>query len=172
MTGPARDPGVTSPWRSIPLLWFVVGLPLTAVIAAFVTLGIAVRSHDEVVRDDFRREGLAIHADPARDQAATALGATASLSVEPAEGRISVELALERGASPDELLLVLSHATLAANDRLVRLRRDNGRYQGATAALPAGHWYVEITPPDRSWRLRCDFRDAAARLRVTPPGVS
>ncbi len=161
-----------SPWRSAPLLWFVVGLPVAVVIAGFVTLAIAVRSSDDVVRDDFRKEGLAIYPDPGRDAAATTLGARARLTHDAATEVLRVELALERGEPPSSLLVVLSHATRAEFDRMVTLRGDGRAFEGRIEPLPPGHWYVEITPPDRQWRLKRDFRDATGEVVLAAPGVS
>lgn len=171
MTLPAGRPATR--WNSVPLMWFVVGLPLAVVVAGFVTLAIAIRSSDVVVRDDFRKEGLAIYADPGRDAAAAALGAAAALTVDAASGSIRVELSIARGQPPDALVVLLSHATRAEYDRMVTLRLADGAYSGRTGALPPGRWYVEITPPDRGWRLKGDFRDAAAAVRLTAsPAVS
>ena len=159
------------PMRSVPLLWFVVGLPLVVVVAAFVTLVIAVRSADDVVRDDFRKEGLAIYADPSRDAAAATLGVAARFSVDPASGAIRVELRIRDDELPPALTVVLSHATRAELDRMLTLRPGGGAYEGQTSPLPPGRWYVEITPPDRGWRLKGDFRDAAAGIGLSPPAV-
>jgi len=158
-------------WRSVPLMWFVVGLPVVVVLAAFVTLTIAIRSSDDVVRDDFRKEGLAIYADPARDAAAAAAGARAVLAVD-SSGAIALSLTLASGEPPDELVVVLSHATRAEFDQLVSLKRRDGAYAGRGEPLEPGHWYVEITPPGRAWRLKGDFRDAVTGLLLVAPGVS
>jgi len=158
-------------WRSVPLMWFVVGLPAAVVVAAFITLGIAIRSSDDVVRDDFRKEGLAIYADPARDAAAAEAGARVVLEVD-ASGTLAATLTLAHGDAPDELLVVLSHATRAEYDQMVPLRRRDGTYSGKGEALAPGRWYVEITPPAREWRLKGDFRDSAAGLELAAPGVS
>ena len=166
---PGGRPG--TPWRSVPLMWFVVGLPLAVVVAAFVTLGIAIHSSDDVVRDDFRKEGLAIYPDPARDAAAAEAGAQALLEID-ASGAVSAALVVERGQRPDELLVVLSHATRAEYDQMVRLRLREGTFTGQGQALEPGHWYVEITPPGREWRLKGDFRDTASGLKLVAPGVS
>jgi len=166
-----QEQGRGTGWRSVPLMWLVVGLPLTVVVAAFVTLGIAIRSSDDVVRDDFRKEGLAIYADPARDAAAAEAGARVVLEVDPS-GTLTAALTLGRGEAPGELLVVLSHATRAEYDQMVPLRLQDGVYAGRARALAPGHWYVEITPPGREWRLKGDFRDSAAGLELAAPGVS
>ena len=163
--------GDARPWYSEPLMWFVVGLPATVVVAAMFTLFLAVRGSDDVVRDDFRKEGLAIYADPARDAAAAAAGARATLVIDSAGGSLLATVTLERGAPPGTLLVLLSHATRAELDRMVTLQGADGHYQGSMDTLPPGRWYVEITPADRSWRLRGDFRDPAASIELVP-GVS
>jgi hypothetical protein len=170
MTPPDGRPATR--WSSVPLMWFVVGLPLTVVVAAFATLAIAVKSSDVVVRDDFRKDGLAIYTDPGRDAAAAAIGAEATLAVDAVSGSVRVQLSLARGEPPDGLVLVLSHATRAELDRMITLRRVDAAFVGSTEPLPPGHWYVEITPPDRGWRLKGDFRDTAAGIRLAAPAVS
>lgn len=166
-----QPPGTRTAWRSVPLMWFVVGLPLAVVVAGFVTLAIAIRSSDDVVRDDFRKDGLAIYADPARDAAAAEAGARAVLEVD-ASGTLTAALTLLRGEAPGELVVVLSHATRAEYDQMVSLELRDGVYTGRAKALAPGHWYVEVTPPGREWRLKGDFRDSAAGLALAAPGVS
>ena len=167
-----RSGRAPSPWRSAPLLWFVVGLPAAVVIAGFVTLAIAVRSSDDIVRDDFRKEGLAIYADPGRDAAAAVLGARARLVFDATAEALRVELVLGQGEPPSSLLVVFSHATRAEFDRMITLNGDGLVFEGRTGPLPPGHWYVEITPPNRRWRLKGDFRDTAGELVLAAPGVS
>jgi len=163
--------GEKHPWYREPLMWFVVGLPATVVVAALFTLYLAARDSDDVVRDDFRKEGLAIYVDPARDAAAVAAGAHATLVIDAARGHIQAIVTLQHGAPPETLLVLLSHATQAEFDRLLTLHGTGGSYESVMEALPAGHWYVEMTPPDRSWRLRGDFQDATAAIDLAP-GVS
>lgn len=170
MSDPAGKP-VRQRWHSVPLMWFVVGLPAVVVVAAFVTLAIAVRSSDDVVRDDFRKEGLAIYSDPARDAAAAEAGAVVVLTVRPS-GELRAVLTVARGEPPGSLVIVLSHATRAEYDRMLTLEGRDGAYVGRGDPLPAGHWYAEVTPPGREWRLKGDFRDAAESLRLDPPGIS
>lgn len=169
----ARLPGTapdSRPWYREPWVWFVIALPAVAVVAGLVTLGLAIHGSDEVVRDDFRSEGLSIHPDPRRDAAAAALAARAELAID-ASGRVEVALALARGPTPGGLQLLLSHATRSELDRLVHLERHDAAWAGQVGALPDGHWYVEITPTDRAWRLTGEFRGAQARLVLRPAGA-
>ncbi len=149
--------GAGRPWYREPLMWLVVGVPALTVVAGIVTLVLATTGGDVVVRDDLRREGLAIYADPARDAAAAAAGARASLSFDASAGQLRATVSLERSELPDRLLVVLSHEARAELDRMVSLRRVNDAYTGPLEPLPGGRWYVELTPPNRGWRLRGEF---------------
>lgn len=158
-----------APWYREPWVWLVIAVPSAAVAGGIVTLVLAVSGRDELVRDDFRKEGLAIYLDPERDEAARRVGARATLSVDPPAGVLRAVVTVGVGATPDEILAVLSHATRAEHDRLLSLRRAGpGEYVGALEPLPSGHWYVELTPADRSWRLRGDFRDGDTVIELAP----
>lgn len=156
MSAPAGR-GPAQSWYREPLMWLVVGVPALTVAAGTVTLVLAMLGSDVVVHDDFRKEGLAIYADPTRDAAAAAAGARAILSFDGPARQLRATVSLERGRLPDRLLVVLSHATRAELDQMVSLRRVNDGYLGTLGPLPDGRWYVELTPPSRGWRLRGEF---------------
>lgn len=159
-----------TPWYREPWMWLVIALPSAAVAGGVLTLVLAVSSRDELVRDDFRKEGLAIYLDPERDEAARRVGARARLSVDGSAGTLRAAVTMDVGAMPGELVAVLSHATRAEYDRLLSLRRAGpGEYVATLDTLPSGHWYVELTPVDRSWRLRSDFRDGQTVIELAPP---
>ena len=155
------------PWYREPMLWLVLGLPLSAVIAGLTSVVIANVGADPVVADEYRNDGLAINRDPARDRAAAAAGALASVDV--AGARLCVRLALARGGAPAQLVVLLSHSSRGDVDRMLRLELDaDGCYRAPLTALPAGHWFIEVGPPDRSWRLTGDFHDTPRALVLRP----
>ncbi len=161
------------PWHREPWVWLVIAIPVATVVGGIVTLGLAISSRDELVTDDFRKEGVAIYADPRRDAAAAALGVTAELEASRATGELRLRLDLPRGQPPAELLLVLSHATRAEYDHLVVLRHADGSYAGRLERFEPGRWYLEVTPRSRQWRLRGTLEpDSAGPLRLSPaPGT-
>lgn len=166
----SEDRGPGRPWHREPLMWLVVGVPALTVMGGVATLWLAARGGDTVVRDDFRREGLAIYVDPARDTAAVEAGARATLTFDRDAGQLRAVVGLKRGRLPDSLLLVLSHATRAEFDQMVSLRRANGAYRGRLESLPEGRWYVELTPPSRGWRLRGEFSGAQRTVELQATG--
>jgi hypothetical protein len=155
------------PWHREPFMWLVVGIPLLTVIAGLSTVYIAHKHSDTIVSDEFRKEGLAIQHDPTRDLAAARIGAHARVDV--AADRLRIRLELSNGPTPSGLVVILSHATRAELDRLVALSRAaDGAYEAQFEPVDAGHWYVEVSPTDRSWRLRGDFSAIPAQLELTP----
>jgi len=165
--GPAAP---ARPWYREPMLWLVIALPALAVAGAIASVVTAFATRDSVVADEFRKEGLAINRDPARDLAARRLGVSATLTA--GDGLWSVRLAPGAAAPPAQLVVVLSHATRAELDRLVTLRAGaDGSYQAPLEALAPGHWYLELSPADRSWRLTGEFVDRVGTLTLRPGTV-
>jgi hypothetical protein len=155
------------PWYREPLVLLVAAIPAATVVAGLLTVLIAGHRADPVVVDDFRKEGIAINRDPARDEAAARLGVTARVS--DANGALAVRLAPGRAEAPRRLVVILSHATRAEYDRMLTLERGaDGTYSAPLAALDRGHWYVEVTPADRAWRLTGEFVDRAPALDLAP----
>lgn len=50
MSNPPSSPASHEPWWKIKMLWLVIGGPLAVVIAGFVTLGLALKHPDEVLK--------------------------------------------------------------------------------------------------------------------------
>lgn len=50
MSNPPSSPASNEPWWKIKMLWLVIGGPLAVVIAGFVTLGLALKHPDEVLK--------------------------------------------------------------------------------------------------------------------------
>jgi hypothetical protein len=158
------------PWYREPLVWLVAAIPALTVVAGLSTVVIAGRSADDVVHDDFRKEGIAINRDPARDEAAAKLGVAARVS--DVDGALTVRLALDEAQAPRALVAILSHATRAEYDRMLTLERGaDGTYSAALPTLNRGHWYVELSPPNRAWRLTGEFVDRAPALDLRPAGA-
>lgn len=170
MNAPNPPPASSSrPWQREPLVWLVIAIPALTVVAGLSTVLIARRGADDPVADDVRKEGLAIHQDPARDRAATALGVGARVAL--GDGRIRIELDAGRAPRPSTLLVVLSHATRAEFDTLLPLAQAaDGSYAASLAPLRDGHWFLELTPPDRAWRLTGEFTGRGASLALTAEG--
>ena len=158
------------PWYRHPMVWLVIAIPALTVPAGLVTVALAVRGADEVVTDDYRVAPFGVERNSARDSAARAGDVHATLVA--AGGAITATLRAGPASLPAQLVLRISHPTRAGEDRELRLAPVGARsFRAALPMLPAGHWYVELSPPDGAWRLTGEFRAPLQQLSLEPhPG--
>jgi len=148
----ATTTNATEPGGANPVLWLVVGLPLLAVVASFVSYALAVTHGDKELPAAYHWEGTGLASDDARRAEAARLGISASLQVDPVGERCTLQLA---GARPAALRLDLAHPTDPSADRHVPLQRTaDGRYEAPCAALAPAHWWVQVSDAGGQWLLR------------------
>lgn len=154
------------PWYRQFWPWFIMALPASAVVAGLTTVAIAVRNQDSVVRDDWYKEGKAINQDLARDARATALGVTASVTVDDLTGDVGIRLQQAPGAAePPQLSLYFQHPTKAEADQQLVLARKGGSYRGQLPRGLHGRFHVELGTPE--WRLLGTREFPAASFTLT-----
>lgn len=159
---PAED---TKPWHQQFWPWFLIALPGSVVIAAFATLFIAVRHADDLVVDEYYKDGLAINRQLEKQQRARALGYDAVVEIR--DGQVVVNT---RGiADHAELRLLLSHPMEADRDFVIAVRRtDADRFSAALDEDVQAFWHWTLDGGERSeWRLdgslqRADVTDGRA----------
>ncbi len=155
---------IQKPWYKQPMVWMVIAIPLSAVLAGTVTIYLAVTTEDGLVVDDYYKQGLAINRQIERDQESTRLQLGATVEIDTATGFIKV--AFDKGEMadyPPELTLGLRHATQQQRDNFITLQRGlDNLYVGAASdegkrGIREGIWHVEISRPaemgNKAWRL-------------------
>lgn len=141
-----------SSWRGEPMVWLLIALPLSAVLASAVTIWIANHNADTLVKEEYVKEGFAIRQASERDRLAADLGLSAKLNVLP--GGLSLDLTGHLNPMPESLALTLAHPTDPNQDLVLSLQsvRD-GQYTAQYADIPSGKRHLELAPLDKSWRL-------------------
>jgi len=151
--------------------WFLIAFPLTAVVAGFFTMYLAIISDDGLVADDYYKKGLAINTDLGRYQRARELGLWAEIELLPPStqnGRgdqdghngqpvdLTVRLHSSKVASVPELAmrLTLVHPTQPGRDQSVELiPAEDGLYRAQLAMPDNGFWHVRLESAGGEWRL-------------------
>ncbi|NCF17373.1 MAG: hypothetical protein GWP63_03965 [Haliea sp.] len=141
----------TLPWYRQFWPWFIILLPASVVVAGLSTLYIANRHADDLVVDEYYKDGLAINRQLEKKQRAEELGIAATLRFDGDK----VAVSLSGSESAPELQLTLSHPLEADRDFVTTLIRSTpgqylGRLQGEVA--PRWHWTLEL-PEANGWRL-------------------
>ncbi|MDR1423977.1 MAG: FixH family protein [Azoarcus sp.] len=134
------ETGNSLPWRQQPWPWFLIALPVIAVIGGITTAVFAVRSNDGLVTKDYYKEGLAVVKQVAYSERARELGLSATATVR--EGAISVKLSSAQDKEPPATLyLRIIHPTREGFDQEVMLpRTPDGLYSAPVEPLQAGRW--------------------------------
>ena len=147
------------PWYKQPLVWMLIAIPMSAVIAGAVTIWLAVTTSDGLVVDDYYKQGLAINQVLRRDMRAADYRLEATLNVLLDQGLIRLDLNKGMLAEyPQTLQISLRHAT--SDDSDVSIELMHGQYSQYIGylkqSLPAGAWYIELGNDD--WRLNARSR--------------
>lgn len=144
----------TKPWYRQFWPWFLISLPAMTIVAAIITINLAIETSDGLVKDDYYKEGLAIHMDAARTKAARQLGIQALLTHSPDSDSVTLELNDAAVGQLEELQLTLFHPTRGNQDQQVILERgSNGIFASRITALEQANWRVTVEPVNGSWRI-------------------
>lgn len=139
-------------WRSEPMVWMLIALPLTAVIASGVTIWFAATNADTLVTEEHVKDGLAVSQVLDRDRRAAELGISAGLDAAP--GRLTLHLQGRLASAPKSLVLTLSHPSDPLRDMVLLLESSgDSTYSANYAAIPAGKRHLELAPADKAWRI-------------------
>jgi hypothetical protein len=149
---PAYD---KAPWYKQFWLWFLIALPASVVIAGFTTLYIANIHSDDLVVDDYYKNGLAINRVLEKNAKAQALGIEAKLRFSEVAQIWQVEVEITRTEPDSTLSLSLSHPLEADQDFSVPLRHSESDVYRAYLPRPvAAHWHWIIESKGSTpWRL-------------------
>jgi hypothetical protein len=137
-------PEPRSAWRE-PMLYLVVALPATVVVAGFVTLGLAMRDGGaDSVPSQVRRTAQVQVEDGSIDRRAATLGLEAVLRRDADTGALTLSLRSPLPLDDGQLQLQLLHPARAAGDRELTLVRSGEA------------WYGRIEPVDHACNVRLE----------------
>ncbi len=147
--------GDNEPWYRQFWPWFLILLPASVVVAGLSTLYIANRGADDLVVDEYYKDGLAINRQLEKKQRSIDLGITADLGL--SDGYVTVKTS--GPVTADTLSLLLSHPLESDRDFSVELRRiAPGIYQALLPADVAPRWHWTLTLAQAGgWRLDGDI---------------
>ena len=141
------------PWYRQFWVWFIIVLPATAVIGGISTVVIAVKNADDVVADDWYKQGRGINRSMAEEQLAERLGLSVALRAVGAETEASMT-ASQPLPWPETLEIALQHPTIAERDTALTFTHvDAGTYR-SSSSLPAGRWQATVKPDSGNWRIQ------------------
>jgi len=136
--------------------WVLVLIPFSAVLFGILMIVVVYTYPDDLVVDDYYKDGMAINKIITLDKNAARMGVTADWI----GGNANVLSFRVANANDSALVLNLFHVTDSDLDlSLVLYPEDDGLYSVDSALAiqilsSTGIWYVELNGVDESWRLR------------------
>ena len=143
------------PWYRQFWPWFIIALPMTAVIGGIITWIIAAHDPDGLVADDYYKQGLAINQTLDREHRARSLGLTGLARIDTAAQRIvlTVEGRID-AQSHGDLMLRMIHPTRPNLDHTLMLSAAAGnRWSAPLQHTAPGRWHLQLEPSTGDWRL-------------------
>jgi len=141
------------PWYKQFWPWFLMALPLCAVIGSFTTLAIFSKNSVSLVAKDYYKKGKGINIDLSRIKQAEKLGLSASVLSD--SDHVSVQFNKGKLKFYPALTVTFTHRTLADRDFQKVVSSDaNGNYLIFLDSELNGPWFVEIEPHTKMWLLQ------------------
>lgn len=138
------------PWYRQVWFWMVVGPLLFIIVMCFITVSMAFHYSDDVVTDNYYKEGKAINQTLHQDERALALGLTADVRFDRTTYEVLVVINTAKPlphSLPKQLLLFMDHPVKKLKDQHLVLREViQGQYRGELNALPEFSWYLALIP--------------------------
>ncbi len=157
----------TGEWYRYGWVWFVFTIPFAAVLFGIVMIVSANYQPDDVVVDNYYKEGKGINKRIARDAKADELGVRVTLEALTDTGAV---FGIE--AAGGDIQMSLFHVTDQKQDMTFQLvSQGEGVYTVSSAEFARrlnqpGIWYIEFT--DYDWRLRTRLQTPISTLALGP----
>jgi uncharacterized protein len=163
-------------WYKEPWMLLVLGGPIVVVIASIITGIIAWHGADNVVSQDYYKQGVNINKNLYRDAKASEYQMLANAQFDPGNRKITLRLE-GKTTLPAELIFSLSVANKQSEfesaQKIGLTQTQSGLYEGQlkemsrTPALNLNLWHVQVDGTD--WRLTADWHDPAkTSLQLKP----
>lgn len=143
------------PWWKERMVWLIIALPVSAVVAGIATVFIAAHDPDDMVKAEYVKSGMAVVAPRDALEKAAQMGISATAAYH--EGILEMRVDGQDSLS-ETLNLVLVHPTQAELDQQIPLTAvGQGKYQAQIALTGQGRRHLILEPPDHVWRLEGEW---------------
>ena len=166
---------VDKSWYHFPWVWGLILIPMSAVVFGVLMFVMAGMHQDDLVVDDYYKDGMAINQSLSMDSRARELNVQARLT-ELSEARLVFEI---ENVSDSAVRLNLYHVTSKQEDREVVLVPESDPVDSSSTyssdnleivslLKTGGVWYLELAGVDDQWRLRRRIVTPLVQLDLKP----
>ena len=154
------------PWYRQAWPWFLLLLPLTAVVASLFTVFLFNQHQVALVSEEYYKEGKGINQELGALRQAIALGINATLT----QNRDTVIIKLDKGKQTNysAVKIHFQHRTLPEKDIQQLLTPDfDGSYHLFLDEPLVGPWYITLSHYDDSWRIHAKANFPRPSVKLT-----
>lgn len=162
---------IEQPWYRQFWPWFLIAVPVLSMISGLIMIVLSLSNADQLVVDDYYKQGLAINENLALDHYASERGLGATVRFDLETGEVFVESLQGDYTWPRALQLKLLHPMAAELDQTLALRSFTGGYRADLESVPHSRYYLHLSPLDSTdgaelWRLsgELDFRHQSSKV--------
>lgn len=143
---------IVAPWYRQFWFWFIFGPLIFIIIMCGFTVSIAFKNADDVVIDNYYKEGRMINQALDQDKRASELGLIALLKFDLNNNKVTLRFdhpRMDGKSNPDILLLNMGHPVKAAQDQFIQLhKKTSSQYEGVINIRPEHNWYLTLYAVD------------------------
>ena len=165
------QPGKTVAWYKQFWPWFIIFFPASAVVAGLITVAIAFKYEDALVKDNWYKDGLAINQQLDKRKRAKALGINALINLNRDSKRLLLTLSHVDGLQTNTVNVSLAHPTQPEKDREYQaFYTPQGQFVIQLQVIPSGFYHITIDPQDSEWQLigNLNFSNDVVTAHIQP----
>ena len=139
-------------WYREPWFWMLMSPLMLVVVVTGVLISLALSGSDDVVSDNYYKEGRMLSQEFTSEEYAKSIGLAGSVTLDLTTHEALVKL--NQSVTTQELHLYLSHPVRADLDVRFPLKKINSmQYRGDLPASIEGRWYIRLTAVDPSKKI-------------------
>ncbi len=151
--------------------WFIIFFPASAVVAGLITVAIAFKHGDSLVKDNWYKDGKAINQQLDKQKRAKALGINAQINLDRDKKHLLLTLSNIDGLKTNTVNVLLAHPTQPEKDREYQaFYTPQGQFVIQLPTIPTGYYHLTINPKSTKWQLmgNMNFSNDVTNIRIQP----
>ena len=151
------------------MAWLVFGIPFLTIIAGIIIIIIANKGADDLVKDDYYKEGLATNQQMEKLNKAKIMGLQANIIYDEKTNLIKLLISPEMDNN-QTLLLNLSHPLEKRYDREIILNHlVENEYVGELKDFKSANWHVRLHNSSQEWLIKGRWNLPAEKTLLLNP---
>lgn len=140
----------TTPWYKQFWPWFIIAIPMSSVIVAVIQISFALNSPNDLVKENYYKEGLGINKVLDKRKKAQELAIEASVTIDNLTGEV---LLSTKNTQDQQLTLNFVNSAIADKDfSLVMTQVAENQYRGQLSKSLQGIWNLYLES-DSGWQI-------------------